>query len=250
LPALAADLVSHRVNVIAAVNATVSAIAAKAATSTIPIVFAHGADPVALGLVASLNKPGGNVTGVTFLNNTLMPKLFQWLHELIPDPGVIAMLVNPTNATAETDTKDVSRAADTLGRKLVVVKASVEGDFDAVFAALVQQRVKALLIASDSFFDNRPKQIAGLAARHALPAISPRREFAEAGGLMGYGTNVPDAFRITGTYAGRILKGEKPADLPVQQSTKVELIINMKTAKALGLTVPNTLLARADEVIE
>jgi len=250
LPALAADLVRQQVSVIAAVNATASALAAKAATSTIPIVFAQGADPIALGLVASLKRPGSNVTGVTFLNNTLIPKQLEWLHELVPSPGVIALLMNPTNAAATLGMKDAYRAADVLGRKLIVVNASTENELDSAFTFLIQREVKGLLIYSDSFFDNHPKVIADLAARYALPAISPRREFAKAGGLMGYGTDVPDAFRIVGTYAGRVLKGEKPSELPVQQSTKVELVLNLKTAKALGLAFPLALLGRADEVIE
>ena len=185
-----------------------------------------------------------------FLNNTLIPKQLEWLHALVPSPGVIALLMNPANAAAKLGMKDAYQAADVLGRKLIVVNASTENELDTAFTLLTQQQVKGLLIYSDSFFDNHPKVIADLATRYALPAISPRREFAEAGGLMSYGTDVPDAFRIAGTYAGRVLKGEKPSELPVQQSTKVELVLNLKTAKALGVTFPITLLGRADEVIE
>jgi len=249
LPALATQLVQKRVSVIAAVNATASALAAKAATSTIPIVFVQGADPITLGLVTSLNKPSANVTGVTFLNNTLIPKQLEWLCEFIPSPGVIALLRNPTNADIA-EIKDAHLAADALGRKLIVVNASTEDELGSVFARLMEQQVRALIVASDSYFDNHAKRIAELATRYALPVISPRREFAKAGGLIGYGTDVPDAYRVTGTYVGRILKGEKPSDLPVQQSTKVELVINLKTAKALGINIPLPLLGRADEVIE
>jgi ABC-type uncharacterized transport system substrate-binding protein len=250
LPGMATDLAFRRVAVIAAVNGIAAPVAAMTATQTVPIVFALGVDPIKQGLVASLNKPGGNVTGVSFLNNTLTPKMIELLNEVVPKSGVFGILVNPKSPNTDFITRDAHAAADALGRKLVVVGASTESDFNLVFKNLQQQAITALLIASDSFLDNRVQQIAELAARHAVIVVSPRREFAEAGGLMSYGTNVPDAFRLAGVYAARIIKGAKPVDLPVQQSTKVELILNLKTAKALGLTVPLPLLGRADEVIE
>ena len=248
LPALAADLVRRRVTVIAANSA--AAVAAKAATTTIPIVFDTGFDPVRLGLVASLNRPGGNLTGVSNLNVDLGPKRLELLRELVPTVSGIALLINPTNPNAETVLRDHQAAAHTLGLQLDVLNASTERDIDAGFATLLQLRAGALVIGADTFFISRSKQLAALSVRHAVPAIFQYREFAIAGGLMSYGGSLTDAYRLVGVYTGRVLKGEKPADLPVQQSTKAELIINLKTAKALGLTVPTGILLRADEVIE
>ena len=251
LPALAADLVRSRAKVIVTPGSTPATLAAKAATKTVPIVFYVGGDPVELGLVASLNRPGGNLTGVTTLTSEVGPKRLQLLYELVPTATIVALLVNPTNPDlAEPATKDLQAAARTLGVQLHVLHASVERDFDAVFSSLVQQRVSALVIVNDALFSTRVEQLAVLAIRHAVPAVYQFREFVAAGGLMSYGTGFIDAFRQVGVYTGRILGGEKPADLPVQQTTKAELIINLKTAKALGLTVPTALLVRADEVIE
>jgi putative ABC transport system substrate-binding protein len=250
-PALLADLVRSKVTVIAAVTGTPPALAAKAATTTIPIVFATAGDPVALGLVASLNRPGGNLTGVATLTVELGPKQLEMLRELVPTATIIALLVNPTNPTnAETLSRDLQAAARTLGLQLHVLHASTERDFDPVFASLPRLRAGALVIGSDPFFNGRSQQLAALALRHAMPTMFPFREYAIAGGLMSYGNSFADAHRQVGAYTGRILKGEKPADMPIQQSVKVELVINLKTAKALGLDVPPALLARADEVIE
>jgi putative tryptophan/tyrosine transport system substrate-binding protein len=249
LPAMAADLVHRHVNVIAATT-TSAALAAKGATMTIPIVFELGTDPVRLGLVTSLNRPGGNVTGVTQANVEVAPKRLELLHELVPTASVVALLVNPAEpAVGETDT-NVQAAARTLGLKLHVLNASSEADFDAVFAKLIQLRAGGLVIGGGSFFASQRTQLAALTVRHAVPAIFEHRDFAAAGGLMSYGSDIGEAYRLAGIYTGRILKGDKPADLPVQQATKVELYINLKTAKALGLSVPPTMQARADEMIE
>jgi putative ABC transport system substrate-binding protein len=251
LPVLAAELVHRQVDVIVAGGGTPSAVTAKAAAATIPIVFAVGVDPVALGLVSSLNRPGGNLTGITNMNVEVGPKRLELLRELIPTATSIALLINPTSPNlAEPFTRAMKAAASTLGLQLQVLQASTEQDFDRVFAALAQSRPKGLVIMPDVFFDTRSEQLAALTLRHAVPAIFQFRPFVAAGGLMSYGSNETDNYRLLGTYAGRVLKGEKPANLPVVQSTKVELILNLKTAKALGLTVPLPLIGRADEVIE
>jgi putative tryptophan/tyrosine transport system substrate-binding protein len=250
LPAMAADLVQRHVDVIAATS-TPAALAAKAATPTIPIVFETGADPIQLGLVATLNRPGGNVTGVTQTNNEITPKRLQLLHELLPNARVMALLVNPDDrALAEITTKDVQAAALTLGLELHVLKATSESDFDGVFANLIQLRASGLVIGTGPFFSSQAEQLAALAVRNAVPAVSESREFVAAGGLIGYGSDIAGSYRLTGNYTGRILKGDKPADLPVQEATKVELYINMRAARALGITIPLPLLGRADEVIE
>jgi putative ABC transport system substrate-binding protein len=250
LPALAADLAHRQVSVIAAPT-TPAALAAKAATSTIPIVFATAGDPVQLGLVASLSRPGGNVTGITILGVEVAPKRLELLHELLPTASTVALLVNPANpALAEAQSDSVRSAAHNLGLELHVLNASTEREFDAVFASLLQLRAGGLVIAADPFFTTRQEQLAALAVGHAVPAIYENREFAAAGGLMSYGGDIPDAYRLTGVYAARILKGERPDELPVQQSTKVEMFLNLKTARALGITVPLPLSGRADEVIE
>jgi putative tryptophan/tyrosine transport system substrate-binding protein len=250
LPALAADLVGRKVDLIAAGGGTVAAIAAKSATSTIPIVFAGGGDPVANGLVDSLARPGGNVTGAVFLAVELTPKRFELLSELVPRARAIALLVNANNGNTEREVREVLEAARAKGLQLHVLKASSENEIDAAFAALVQLRAGALLVVGDVFFNVQREHLVALSSRHAIPTIYGFREFVDAGGLISYGTGIASVYRLVGTYAGRILKGEKPADLPVQQPTKFELVINLKTAKALGLTVPQSLLARADEVIE
>jgi putative ABC transport system substrate-binding protein len=249
-PTLAADLVRRQVTVIAA-GANAAALAAKAATTTIPIVFYTGADPVGVGLVASLNRPGGNLTGVTSLNAELTPKRLELVHELVPTATIMALLVNPTNPSlAETQSRDVQVAARTLGLQIHVLHASTERDFEAVFAALVQLRAGALLIGADQFLNERTEQLAALALSHAMPTIYEFRRSAAAGALMSYGGSLTDMWREVGVYAGRVLKGEKPADLPILQPTKFELVINLKTAKGLGLTIPPRMLAVADEVIE
>ena len=249
LPTLAADLVRRGVAVIAAVGSR-SALAAKGATATIPIVFSVGNDPVVAGLVASLNRPGGNLTGVTLLGVELEPKRLELLRELIPTTTIIAALVNPNSPAGETQSKEMQASARKLGMEIHVLNASSERDFAPIFARLVPLRASALVIGNDALFTARSEQLAALALRYMVPTIYQFRKFAKAGGLMSYGGSLTDAYRRVGVYAGRILLGEKPADLPVQQSTKVELFINLKTAKTLGLEVPPTLLARADEVIE
>jgi putative ABC transport system substrate-binding protein len=249
LPALAADLVRRQVTMIAANGH--AAQAAKAATATIPIAFVAGFDPVDVGLVASLNRPGGNITGVSILDVELGPKRLELLHELVPAVSVIAVLVNPTDpARAETTSKELQAAARILGLQLQVLHASTERDFDTVFANIAQLRAGGLVIGGEPFFNSRSEQLGELTMRHATPAVYQLRTFAAAGGLASYGASLTDAYRLAGVYSGRILKGEKPSDLPVQQATKVELIINLKTATAFGLTVPLSLLGRADEVIE
>jgi putative ABC transport system substrate-binding protein len=248
MPAMAAELVRRQVAVIIANTPGVQAV--MAATTTIPIVFAVAGDPVKNGLVASLNRPGGNVTSVTVLGVEVGSKRLELLHELVPKAAIVALLVNPTSPFAETTSRDLQAASRTLGLQLHVLNASTERDFDVVFAKLIQLRAGALVIGPDPFFTSRTEQLAALALRHAVPTIFQYRAFAAAGGLMSYGGSLTDSYRTAGAYTGRILKGEKPADLPVQQATKVELFINLKTVKALGLTVPLSLLGRADEVIE
>jgi putative ABC transport system substrate-binding protein len=250
LPALAADLVRHQVMVIAATGGDTSALAAKAATQTIPIVFNSGGDPVRTGLVASLNRPGGNLTGVSRLGTDLLPKRLELLAEAAPKAGAIAFLLNPTLRDAASREKDVRLAAQSLGRQIHVLNASSDSEVDAAFASLAQLKIGALLIVNDSFFNTRSERLGALSLRHAVPTIYQNREFVAAGGLLSYGASLSDAYRLVGIYTGRVLKGEKPADLPVQQQTKVDFFVNLKTARALGLTIPLPLLALADEVIE
>jgi putative ABC transport system substrate-binding protein len=250
LPALVADLVRRQVAVIAATTNEAARVA-KDATTTIPIVFELGGDPIQFGLVASLDRPGGNITGVTQLNVVVAAKRLELLHELVPTARVFALLVDPTNAAvAETNTRDTQAAARTFGLELHVLNASTEREFDGVFAKLAQLRAGGLVIGNGAYFVARSRQLAELVVRHAVPAVSEHREFVAAGGLMSYGGSLSDSYRLTGGYVARILKGEKPSELPVQLGTKVELYINLKSAKVLGLTVPNTLIGRADEVIE
>jgi putative ABC transport system substrate-binding protein len=248
LPAMAADLVRRQVALIAANGP--AAVAAKAATSTIPIVFSVGYDPVASGLVASLNRPGSNLTGDTVLLDEVGPKRLELIRELVPKAAVVAMLINPAYPTADTQSRGMQAAAQTLGLEIRVLHASTDRDLDRAFAALVQQRVEALVISNDAFFNSRSEMLAALMVRYRVPTIFQTREFAAAGGLVSYGGSIKDSYRVVGVYAGRILKGEKPSELPVQQTTKVELIVNLKAAKELGIPVPPTLIARADEVLE
>ena len=251
LPALAADLVRRQAAVIFAAGSPAPVLAAKAATAAIPIVFANGADPVQFGLVASLNRPGGNVTGVNFLAAGLGEKALGLIHELVPNVTVGAMLVNPNNPNADSVTRNAGETAPSLGLQLHVLNAGTEREIDTVFTSFVEQRIGGvLLVGADALFLGRRDQFVALAARHAVPAIYFAREFVTAGGLMSYGTSISDAYRRAGVYTGKILKGAKPADLPVEQSTRFEFVINLKTAKTLGLTIPDRLLALTDEVIE
>ena len=251
LPELAADLVRHKVSVIATPGSTAAAVAAKATTATIPIIFAIGTDPVAAGLVAALNRPGGNVTGIVTLNAVVGPKRLELLNQVIPAANIVALLINPTNPVlSEPLLRDTQAAARKLGIQLHVVRASSDGEIEAAFAALHELKVSGLVIGSDQFFNSRTRQLAALALQHLLPAVYQYREFTAAGGLISYGANLSEAFELAGVYTGRILNGEKPADLPVQQSTKVELTVNLGTAKALGLTIPLSVLVAAEEVIE
>jgi ABC-type uncharacterized transport system substrate-binding protein len=251
LPELAADLVRRRVVLIAAIGGTMSARAAKAATQTIPILFIGGPDPVGEGLVTSLNRPGGNVTGAALQTAELMPKRLQLLNELVPHAATIALLVNPIRSLElDVDARLLEAGTRATGQKMVLLNASVESELEPAFASAVRQRAGALLVSASAFFTDRRVQLVTLAARHGLPAAYPFREYADAGGLMSYGPSIADVYRLIGRYASRILKGDKPADLPVQLPTKFELILNLKTAKALGLDVPGTLLARADELLE
>jgi putative tryptophan/tyrosine transport system substrate-binding protein len=249
LPAMAADLIQRQTTVIVALS-TPAARAAKAATATIPVVFTTISDPVQMGLVASLNRPGGNVTGVTNLSAEVGPKLLELLREAVPTAKIIALLVNPTNPTAETLSKSLQTAARASGLQLHVLNASTEKELNSVFMTLRQLQAEGLVVVSDVFLTTQSEQLAALTVRHAMPAIFQDRQFASAGGLMTYGGSITDMYRQAGVYTGRILKGEKPADLPVVQATKLELTINLKTAKALGLNIPNSLIGRADELIE
>ena len=250
LPALAADLVGRQVTVIAAIAGSAPAQAAKAATASIPIVFVSGGDPVSEGLVASLNRPGGNVTGVSWVATALVPKQLDLLRRLIRNPAMIGALVNPSYSDHDLQMRELQEAGGAIGQKINVMQAATPHDFDTAFASLVQQGAGALIVANDPFFVSRRDQIVALAARHKIPAMYFSREFTAAGGLLSYGASLIDATRQGGLYAGKILKGARPADLPVLQPTKFDLVINLKTAKALGLTVPDKLLALADEVIE
>jgi putative ABC transport system substrate-binding protein len=250
LGALVSELIRRQAAVIVAPNIA-GALAAKSATTTIPIVFYTGGDPVKLGLVTSFNRPSGNLTGVTGLGTELGSKRLELLHELVPTARTVALLINPINsALAEPTIRDVQAAAHTLGLQVHILNAGTDSEIDTAFAKIVELQVGGLVIGADNFFNSRSEQLAALARRHAVPAIYQYRAFAAAGGLMSYGASLTDAYRLLGLYTGRILKGEKPVDLPVQQATKVDLMINLKTAKALGLTIPITLLGRADEVIE
>ncbi len=246
LPALAIDLARRRVAAIFA-SGVAAAQVAKPASPSIPVVFVIGGDPVQLGLVASMKRQGGNITGVSFLSTAIVAKSLELLHEAVPSADIVGALVNPTDPNSATDTKQAQEAARVLGLQVHVLNASTESEIDAAFATVIERRAEALLIEGDPFFFSRLDQITALLARHSMPAIFNNPDFAHAGGLMSYATSIPDAYRTGDTYVGRILRGEKPADLPVQQSTKVELVINTKTAKALGLTFPLKLLGRADE---
>jgi putative tryptophan/tyrosine transport system substrate-binding protein len=250
LPALAADLVAQQVSVIAALGTPASATAAKAATSTIPIIFVTGGDPVDLGLVKSLNRPAGNASGVYMLTVALEPKRLELIHELVPDAAVIGIIADPNSPDTVEQMKSLSTAASSLGRRLKTMNVSGENDIEPAFAAMAEQRVAAAVVTSSPAYLPQRQKFVALAARYAIPTAYFVRDFADAGGLISYGTSFPDAYRRAGVYTGRILKGDMPADLPVEQSVKVELVVNLKTAKTLGITIPLTLLGRADEVIE
>ncbi len=250
LPSLASDLVGRGVSAVAAVGTPASALAAKAASTTIPIVFVTGGDPVQLGLVASLNRPTGNATGIYMLTSALEAKRLELLHEVVPGAAVIAVIVDPNSPDTELQLRDLPEAARSLGQQIKILRAGNDSEIDAAFAAVAEQQIGALLVTSSPYYLPRRQQIIALAARHALPVIYFFRAFAEDGGLMSYGTDLADAYRQAGVYAGRVLKGEKPTDLPVQQSTKVEFVINLKTARTLALTFPLPLIGRADGVIE
>lgn len=250
VPALVAELIRRGVAVIAATGGVSSVLGAKAATTSIPIVFANGGDPVKLGIVERLNRPGGNITGATFFNNALGPKRLQVLRDVAPKAGVVALLVNPTNPNTELDVHEIETAARSIGVRILRVNAGSEREFDRAFATMREESVGALVVNADAFFYSRRDQLIELATRLAVPAIFELREYPAAGGLMSYGASIAEAYRKAGVYAGRILRGEAPGDLPIQQATRFELVINLKTAKALGLTIPPTMLALADEVIE
>ena len=250
LPALASELVNRGVSVIVTIGGDLTALTAKAATDTVPIVFVVGGDPVQVGLIASLNRPGGNLTGISFLNVLTVAKRLELLSQLASAAATLGVMVNPNNLHSDTNIKDAERAARTLGKNLIVAAASTDREVDVAFAKLVEAKATAILVEIDPFFLARRDQIVALAARHKLPALYAFREFATAGGLMSYGTSLADAYRHAGAYAGRILKGEKPGELPVVQPTRFEYVINLKTAKALGLEIPDKVLALADEVIE
>jgi putative ABC transport system substrate-binding protein len=250
LPELAADLVRHQVSVIFAGGGLDPSLAAKAATSKIPIVFANGTDPVEAGLIVSLDHPGANITGITFLLNTLGPKEFEVLHELVPKAPLVAALINPKSSTAMSQLKDMQDTARAVDQKILIFQASTDREIDTVFTSLVEHHLDGLVIGADAFFFSRRDQFVGLATSRSIPTVYPWREAVVAGGLASYGASVTDAYRLAGVYVGRILKGEQAANLPVQQSTKTELVINLKTAKVLGVSVPNTLIGRADELIE
>jgi putative ABC transport system substrate-binding protein len=250
LSAIAADLVTRKVAVLAAVGGELTAKAAKEATSTIPIVFVIGSDPVTLGLVASYNRPGGNVTGINILTNTMEPKRLGILHDLVPQASMIAALVNPKWPPAGVQLKDIERAAQAIGMETEVFRASTESEIDAAFQSMARRQMQALIVAADPFFNTRSSNLITLAARYKLPTIYQLREYAVDGGLVSYGIDLPDAYRQAGVYAARILKGAKPADLPVLQPTKFEFVMNLKTAKALGIKISDNLMSLADEVIE
>jgi ABC-type uncharacterized transport system substrate-binding protein len=250
LPALANELVNRRVAAIVPIGGAPATLTAKAATSTIPIVFNVGADPIGLGLVTNLNCPGGNITGISMMTLEIETKRLELLHELAPPSSALAVLLNPTNAQAQTQESESQRAARVIGRQVLILKAGTEREIESAFAALVRERVGGLLVGGDTFFNSQGTLFVVLSARHAIPTIYPFRAFVDAGGLMSYGTSLLDAYRQTGVYAGRVLKGERPGDLPIVQPTKFELVINLKIARALDIAIPPTLLARADEVIE